>query len=107
MNRIIIGGLDLNFYEDVLDNGLKVILCKIPRNSVHARISTFFGGSNLEFKLSSEKEFTKVPAGVAHFLEHKLFELKDLKKMVLIVMLLLPLLLLHIIFLVVKSFMIT
>ena len=77
MNRIIIGGLDLNFYEDVLDNGLKVILCKIPRNSVHARISTFFGGSNLEFKLSSEKEFTKVPAGVAHFLEHKLFEKKD------------------------------
>lgn len=77
MNRIIIGGLDLNFYEDVLDNGLKVILCKIPRNSVHARISTFFGGSNLEFKLSSEKEFTKVPAGLAHFLEHKLFEKKD------------------------------
>ena len=77
MNRIIIGGLDLNFYEDVLDNGLKVILCKIPRNSVHARISTFFGGSNLEFKLSAEKEFTKVPAGLAHFLEHKLFEKKD------------------------------
>lgn len=74
MNKKVIKGLGLNFYEEILDNGLRVILCKVPRNSIHARISTFFGGSNLSFKISSEEKFTKVPAGVAHFLEHQLFE---------------------------------
>lgn len=74
MNKKTIKGLGLNFYEEVLDNGLRVVLCKVPRNSIHAKISSFFGGSMLEFKTDSEKEFTRVPAGVAHFLEHKLFE---------------------------------
>lgn len=77
MNKKVIEGLGLNFYEEVLDNGLKVVLCKVPRNTIHARISSFFGGSMLEFKTSDENKFTKVPAGVAHFLEHKLFEKED------------------------------
>ena len=70
-------GLNLNVYEEVLDNGLRVYICPIPRHTIHARITTFFGGSTLEFKVDGDSSFTKVPGGVAHFLEHKMFEKKD------------------------------
>ena len=70
-------GLDLNVYEEVLDNGLRVYISPIPRHTIHARITTFFGGSTLEFKMDGASSFTKVPGGVAHFLEHKMFEKKD------------------------------
>lgn len=70
-------GLGLNVYEDVLDNGLKVFISPIPRHTIHARVTTFFGGSILEFKMDESKNFIKVPGGVAHFLEHKMFEKKD------------------------------
>ena len=70
-------GLDLTVYEDVLDNGLKVYIAPIPRHTIHARVTTFFGGSVLEFKMDGDKKFTKVPGGVAHFLEHKMFEKED------------------------------
>ena len=75
MNKISLKKLDLDIYSDVLDNGLKVYLCKIPRNNIHARITSLFGGSILEFKVNNE--FCKMPAGIAHFLEHKLFEKED------------------------------
>lgn len=70
-------GLDLDVYEEVLDNGLRIFISSISRHTIHARITTFFGGSILEFKMDGAKEFTKVPGGVAHFLEHKMFEKKD------------------------------
>ena len=70
-------GLDLDVYEEVLDNGLRIFISPISRHTIHARITTFFGGSILEFKMDGAKEFTKVPGGVAHFLEHKMFEKKD------------------------------
>ena len=75
MNKISLKKLDLDIYNDILDNGLRVYLCKIPRNTVHARMTSLFGGSILEFKVNNE--FCKMPAGVAHFLEHKLFEKED------------------------------
>ena len=75
MNKISLKKLDLDIYNEVLDNGLRVYLCKIPRNTIHARMTSLFGGSILEFKVDGE--FCKMPAGVAHFLEHKLFEKKD------------------------------
>ena len=70
-------GLDLDVYEEVLDNGLRIYISPIPRHTIHARITTFFGGSILEFKMDGDDKFTKVPSGVAHFLEHKMFEKKD------------------------------
>ena len=75
MNKISLKKLDLDIYNDILDNGLRVYLCKIPRNTVHARMTSLFGGSILEFKVNNE--FCKMPAGIAHFLEHKLFEKED------------------------------
>ena len=77
MEKKAYNGLDLNVYEEVLDNGLRVFISPIPRHTIHARITTFFGGSILEFKMDGAKDFMKVPGGVAHFLEHKMFEKED------------------------------
>ena len=77
MKKLSYEKLDLDIYTETLKNGLRVFLCKIPRNEIHARMTAMFGGSTLEFKLKGEKGFTKVPAGIAHFLEHKMFEKED------------------------------
>ena len=77
MEKKSYNGLDLNVYEEVLENGLRVFISPIPRHTVHARITTFFGGSVLEFKMDGSKDFIKVPGGIAHFLEHKMFEKED------------------------------
>lgn len=77
MEKKIYNGLDLNVYEEVLENGLRVFISPIPRHTIHARITTFFGGSVLEFKMDESKDFIKVPGGIAHFLEHKMFEKED------------------------------
>ena len=82
MKTLTYDNLDLKVYEEVLDNGLTVYLSKIPRYSIHARMTTLFGGSILEFKTENEENFNKVPAGVAHFLEHKLFDKKDYEPLV-------------------------
>ena len=77
MEKKSYNGLDLNVYEEVLDNGLRIFISPIPRHTIHARITTFFGGSVLEFKMDASKDFIKVPGGIAHFLEHKMFEKED------------------------------
>lgn len=63
---------------DKLENGLEVyIIRKKDFNTETARFFTNFGGKDIEFIPYGEKEYKKVPAGIAHFLEHKLFEQKD------------------------------
>ena len=39
---------------------------------------TRYGSIDTEFRLNGEEKFTCVPEGIAHFLEHKLFESEDL-----------------------------
>lgn len=61
-----------------LNNGLDVIL--IPKKNAvrtYAMYATHFGSLNYKFKVPGEAEITQVPDGVAHFLEHKLFEEED------------------------------
>ena len=60
---------------DKLDNGLDVyIIRKKDFNLNFASFITKFGGIDIEFIPINEKEYVKMPAGIAHFLEHKLFE---------------------------------
>ena len=68
-----IKGLDLYVYEEVLDNGLTVYL--VPKNnitSIYATYTTKYGGNDTEFYV--DDKLVKVPDGIAHFLEHKMFE---------------------------------
>lgn len=62
-------------YHETLDNGLDVyVLRKKDFELGTAHFITKFGGLDIEFIPINEDKMTKFPAGIAHFLEHKLFE---------------------------------
>ncbi len=60
----------------VLENGLTVLVCEMPQfKGVHAVYATRFGSATSGFELDGET--VMLPDGVAHFLEHKMFEDED------------------------------
>ncbi len=67
---------DETIYKTVLDNGLSIIMVHKPefRNSV-ALLGTKFGASHLKQIVNGET--LTYHSGLAHFLEHKLFEKQD------------------------------
>lgn len=69
--------LDLDVYEEILDNGLRVFVAPLDRHEAYAKITTLYGASTLEFKPPLKDEYVNIPAGTAHFLEHKMFAKKD------------------------------
>ena len=74
MKKINIKGVNEVIYYEKLDNGMEVYLYN--NNRYHNNIVTFttkFGSIYNEFIPNGEKDFIKVPNGIAHFLEHKLF----------------------------------
>ena len=61
----------------VLDNSLKVFLMEKPMFSgAYAIFGTRYGSIDTKFSKNGEQEIS-VPEGIAHFLEHKLFESED------------------------------
>lgn len=46
-------------------------------SSVYALFGTKYGSINTTFRTSADSDYTTVPEGIAHFLEHKLFENED------------------------------
>ena len=66
--------LDEQLFREVLPNGLPVsVICRRGFAKRIAYFVTNYGSIHTEFQLEG-KEY-KTPAGVAHYLEHKLFEL--------------------------------
>lgn len=58
-------------------SGLRVYVFPKKMSSSYALIATKYGSLENSFKLSTDAEFTTVPEGIAHFLEHKMFENED------------------------------
>lgn len=59
-----------------LENGLTVLVRSMPGYSgVHAIYGTKFGAIDMEFEVNGKH--VTLPSGVAHFLEHKMFESED------------------------------
>ena len=58
-------------------NGLDVYFIPFKGNSYSIRYVVRFGSDITEFKRDNDKDFIKIPKGVAHFLEHKMFEEED------------------------------
>jgi len=57
-------------------NGLKVyVMPKKDYNKIFAMYSTNYGSIDSEFIVPDTGEHLKVPEGIAHFLEHKMFEM--------------------------------
>lgn len=67
------------YFEINHPSGLKIfIFPKDEYKSTYAAFGTKYGSIDTRFKRSDEPEFTNVPEGIAHFLEHKLFESEEL-----------------------------
>jgi len=59
-------------------SGLDILVWEMEGfSTTDALFGTKYGSINTRFKTAAEKEFTSVPEGIAHFLEHKLFENED------------------------------
>ena len=78
MKKINIDNLKLDLYTETLDNGLEIyIIPKNNCNNIYATFSTKYGSNQDEFVPINSKKMKKFPLGIAHFLEHKMFEQID------------------------------
>lgn len=67
------------YYEIDHKSGLKIfVMPKEHYSSAYAVIGTRYGSIDTKFKRSDRSDFVTVPEGIAHFLEHKLFESEEL-----------------------------
>ena len=74
MKEIKLEGIDEIIYYTKLENGLDVYLYnKENANNNYVTFTTKFGSIYNEFVPIGKNKMTKVPHGVAHFLEHKVF----------------------------------
>ena len=65
-------------YIEKLENGLTVMF--IPKKGIQKKYviwGTNYGSNDSKFIVPGEQKETEVPKGVAHFLEHKMFEQKN------------------------------
>jgi predicted Zn-dependent peptidase len=63
-------------FSEKLENGLSVfVIPKRGYNKSYAFFATDYGGADRRFKLAGK--WIDTPMGVAHFLEHKMFDTKD------------------------------
>lgn len=77
MKKITINKINEDIYKEILDNGLEVYM--YVNKNIHNNYVTFttkYGAVYNEFEDESGK-MIKVPNGIAHFLEHKVFVQKE------------------------------
>lgn len=75
MEKIENNKIKESLYKETLENGLTVMI--IPRKDVRQKYIIFgtnFGSIDNTFVLPGETDEKTVPDGIAHFLEHKMFE---------------------------------
>ena len=78
MEKINFDQLQEELYHEKMSNGLNVyILPKNGFNKTYATFTTKYGSVDNTFIPLGKDEYVKVPDGIAHFLEHKLFEKED------------------------------
>ena len=78
MKEIELSKLDMTLYYDKLKNGLEVYLLPYDnKNNYFMSYATRYGSETTTFIPAGEEEEVSVPLGIAHFLEHKMFEQED------------------------------
>ncbi len=78
MQTIEFKQLDETLYYEKLSNGLEVyILPKKGFSKTYVTFTTKYGSVDRTFKPLGEDEVITVPDGIAHFLEHKMFEKEE------------------------------
>lgn len=70
--------IEETFYKGIHESGLPVyILKKENYSKYYSILSTRYGSVDSAFQFPGDTDYTVVPDGIAHFLEHKLFEQED------------------------------
>lgn len=83
MHKVEFEQLEETLFHEKLDNGLDVyILPKKGFSKTFATFTTKYGSIDNHFVPQGGMEPIKVPDGIAHFLEHKMFEKEDRKSVV-------------------------
>lgn len=78
MDKIVNDILNEEMYYEKLENGLDVyFMPKKGFTKKYAVLATNYGSNELEFVPIGENEKIRVNEGIAHFLEHKMFEQPD------------------------------
>jgi len=78
MKKIKIDKTSEVLYYKKLNNGLELyVLPNINQKNFYITYSTKFGSINTEFKANNSSSFTKVPNGIAHYLEHLMFNMEN------------------------------
>ncbi|SEB02252.1 Predicted Zn-dependent peptidase [Thalassobacillus cyri] len=78
MKELVYDQLKEKIYTETLDNGLKVFLLSKPDMvKTFGIFATDYGSIDQTFTPIGKNEKVSVPEGIAHFLEHKLFEKED------------------------------
>lgn len=78
VNKKVYTDIEETVYKKTLNNGLTVLL--LPKNEMAKTYSLFttnYGSIDQTFIPFNQDEKVTVPDGIAHFLEHKLFEKED------------------------------
>ena len=74
MKKISLKNIDMTLYTETLSNGLEIYMLPYKnKKNYYVTFATRYGSDVLEFTDVSKKSY-KPPLGIAHFLEHKMFE---------------------------------
>ena len=74
MKKLELKGLDMTLYKEKFNNGLEIYLLPYTnKKNYFISYATHFGSDILSFVDKDNKTHTP-PLGVAHFLEHKMFD---------------------------------
>ncbi|MDT2603700.1 EF-P 5-aminopentanol modification-associated protein YfmH [Enterococcus dongliensis] len=78
MDKVTYQKINETLYKEILPNGLTVyLLPKAGYHKTYGLFSTNYGSIDNEFIPRGGTDYVKVPDGIAHFLEHKMFEKED------------------------------
>lgn len=78
MNKITLKDLDQDIYFEQLDNGLRIYLVPFEnKNNYYINYYVNYGAENIDFVPIGKKEIESSPLGIAHFIEHQVFEVDD------------------------------
>ena len=76
MQKLEYASIGETLYRDTLPNGLRLsVITKPGYTRCFAFFATNYGGADRRFRLGGE--YIDTPMGVAHFLEHKMFDMPD------------------------------
>ena len=78
MKEINLKGLNQKIYKETTSNNLDIYMIPYEnKEGFIVEMVTKYGSNDIEFIPKDKNEYKRFPLGIAHFLEHKLFEQKD------------------------------